>query len=107
MPESDFVLAAFIEEWGLLRRAHRARRVRLPIIFRILSIANSSGRNFEKYICLGAAIMFTLQFLINSASATGLLPVVGIPFPFLSYGGSGLVANFVVLSLVDFVRRSK
>jgi rod shape determining protein RodA len=106
VPESDFVLAAFIEEWGFFG-ALVVIIAFAVLIFRIIGIASAAERNFEKYICLGAAIMFTLQFLINAASATGLLPVVGIPFPFLSYGGSGLLANFVVLSLVDFVRRRK
>jgi rod shape determining protein RodA len=104
VPESDFAFAAFIEEWGFFG-AFVVLAAFLFLIFRILAIGNAAERNFGKYICYGAAIMFTTQFLINSGSVTGLLPVMGIPMPFFSYGGSSLVANFVVLSLVDFVRR--
>lgn len=106
VPESDFVLAAFVEEWGFFGALVVLSAFGF-LIFYILGIAAGAERNFEKYICLGVAIMFTTQFFINSASVTGLFPVIGVPFPFLSYGGSGLLMNFVALSLVDFVRRRK
>ena len=106
VPESDFALAAFVEEWGFFG-AFIVLGAFGFLVFYILGIAAGAERNFEKYICLGVAIMFTTQCFINSASVTGLFPVIGVPFPFLSYGGSGLIINFVALSLVDFVRRRK
>lgn len=106
VPESDFALAAFVEEWGFFGAIIVLGAFGF-LIFYILGIAAGTDRNFEKYICIGVAIMFTTQFFINSASVTGLFPVIGVPFPFLSYGGSGLLINFVALSLVDFVRRRK
>lgn len=105
VPESDFAFAAFIEEWGFFGAAIVLGAF-MFLIFRILSIGAAADRNFGKYICIGAAIMFTTQFVINAGSVSGLLPVMGIPFPFFSYGGSSLVANFVILSLVDYVRRN-
>jgi len=104
VPESDFAFAAFAEEWGFFGVLVVLTAFGF-LIFYILGIAAGAERNFEKYICLGVAIMFTTQMFINSASVTGLFPVIGVPFPFLSYGGSGLLMNFVALSLVDFVRR--
>jgi rod shape determining protein RodA len=106
VPESDFALAAFVEEWGFFGALIVLSAFGF-LIFYILSIAAGAERNFEKYICIGVAIMFTAQCFINSASVTGLFPVIGVPFPFLSYGGSGLLINFVALSLVDFVRRRR
>lgn len=104
VPESDFALAAFVEEWGFFGAIVVLGSFGF-LIFYILSIAANTDRNFKKYICIGVAIMFTTQLFINSASVIGLFPVIGIPFPFLSYGGSGLLINFVALSLVDSVRR--
>jgi rod shape determining protein RodA len=106
VPESDFAFAAFVEEWGFFGALVILSAFGF-LIFYILSIAAGAERNFEKYICIGVAIMFSTQFFINSASVTGLFPVIGVPFPFLSYGGSALMMNFVALSLVDFVRRRK
>lgn len=106
VPESDFAFAAFVEEWGFFGALVMLGALGF-LIFYILGIAAGAERNFEKYICIGVAIMFSTQFFINSASVTGLFPVIGVPFPFLSYGGSALLMNFVALSLVDFVRRRK
>jgi rod shape determining protein RodA len=106
VPESDFAFAAFVEEWGFFGALVILSAFGF-LIFYILGIAAGAERNFEKYICIGVAIMFSTQFFINSASVTGLFPVIGVPFPFLSYGGSALLMNFVALSLVDFVRRRK
>jgi cell division protein FtsW len=61
--------------------------------------------NFEKFVCIGVAIVFGAQFVLNSGSATGFLPVVGISFPFLSYGGSDMLASFFLLSIINAIRR--
>lgn len=106
VPESDFAFAAFIEEWGFFG-ALVVLGAFAFLIFYILSLSASADRNFEKYICIGAAIMFTSQFFINAGSVSGILPVMGIPLPFFSYGGSSLLSGFITLSLVDFVRRRK
>ncbi|MBI2604352.1 MAG: FtsW/RodA/SpoVE family cell cycle protein, partial [Candidatus Harrisonbacteria bacterium] len=49
-----------------------------------------------------------LHFTVNVGSNVGLLPVIGVPFPFLSYGGSNLLANFIMLGIVQSIaaRRS-
>ena len=52
------------------------------------------------------AIMFGTQFLLNAGSVTGLTPVVGVTFPFMSYGGSSMIANAFLLALVNAIRRS-
>lgn len=104
VPESDFVLAAFTEEWGLFG----AFVVILSfgfLLYKIAKIAVAADHNFEKYICLGGIIIFATQFFINSASETGLIPVIGLTFPFLSYGGSSLITNFFILSMIESVRR--
>ena len=99
---ADFILAAFIEEWGMAGGLIIMAAF-LYLIFTILKIGTLAETNFEKFICLGTATVFSLHFVINTGSALGLFPVVGIPFPFLSYGGSNLITNFFLLSVVHSI----
>jgi cell division protein FtsW (lipid II flippase) len=64
-----------------------------------------ADRNFEKFFCMGTAMMLVSQFILNAGSTTGLLPVVGVTFPFLSYGGSSLLTNFLLLAIVYSIQR--
>jgi rod shape determining protein RodA len=70
-----------------------------------LRIGFFAENNFGKFVCLGTAIAFGIQFFLNSGSALGLVPVVGLPFPFLSYGGSALLAGFFLLAVVGSIER--
>jgi rod shape determining protein RodA len=103
-PTEDFIFAAFIEEWGVFGGIAIVAAF-LLLIFQILRIGLLADENFEKFICLGVAIMLGVQFLLNTGSTTGLLPVIGVTFPFFSYGGSSMMANFFVLSLVNSIRK--
>lgn len=103
-PSTDFVFAAFTEEWGLLG-AILVLAAFLYLIFQILRVGQDQKNNFEHFIALGVAIVFGLQFMVNAGSATGLFPVVGVTFPFLSYGGSSLVADSILLGLVYSIQR--
>ncbi len=103
-PSSDFILAALIEEWGMVGGLAVIASL-LFLIYQILKIGAGAAYNFEKFICLGTVMVFGLQFLLNGGSEVGLLPVIGVTFPFLSYGGSSLLANFFLLSIVNAIRR--
>lgn len=103
-PSSDFILAAFIEEWGLLGGALVVGSF-LWLIYGVLTAGAVADRNFEKFICLGAAMVWGVHFLLNAGSGLGLTPVVGVTFPFLSYGGSSTVTNFFLLSIVYAIKR--
>ncbi len=103
-PSEDFIFAAFIEEWGVAGGIVIVAAF-LFLIFQILRIGLLADENFEKFICFGAAIMLGVQFLLNTGSTTGLLPVIVVTFPFLSYGGSSMMANFFTLSLVNSIRK--
>jgi rod shape determining protein RodA len=102
--ESDFVYAAFTEEWGLIG-AVVVLVAFLSMLFRIFIIGMNSDSNFYRLLCLGTAIMFLVQFFVNVGSATGILPVIGITFPFLSYGGSSIIANSLLIGIVQSARR--
>ncbi len=103
-PTEDFIFAAIIEEWGIAAGLLIIAAF-LFLIFRILAIGLRADKNFEKFICLGTAAMLGIQFLLNAGSATGLTPVVGVTFPFLSYGGSSIIADFFLLAVVNSVRQ--
>jgi rod shape determining protein RodA len=103
-PSEDFIFTAFIEEWGAVGGIVLVVAF-LFLIFQILRIGLLADENFEKFICLGAAMMLGVQFLLNTGSTTGITPVIGVTFPFLSYGGSSMLANFFTLSMVNSIRK--
>ncbi|RJQ29343.1 hypothetical protein C4571_01805 [Candidatus Parcubacteria bacterium] len=103
-PATDFIVSALIEEWGLVVGLVVLGAF-LYLVFGIVQIGMAAEHNFEKFIALGAAMVFGLQFLLNTGSATGITPVIGITFPFLSYGGSSILTSFLLLSLVNAIRR--
>jgi rod shape determining protein RodA len=98
-PTNDFILAAFIEEWGIIGGAVLIAAF-LWLIWAILRIGFFAENNFDKFVCLGTAITLGIQFFLNSGSALGLVPVVGLPFPFFSYGGSALLVGFFLLAII-------
>lgn len=102
-PAEDFILAAIVEEWGILGGLVVLAAF-LFLIFQILRIGAVADENFEKFICLGTAVMFMVQFFLNAGSTTGLLPVVGVTFPFVSYGGSSLIVDFFLISIINSIR---
>lgn len=104
LPEAktDFIFSAFIEEWGIVSGVLLVG-IFIFLIERILRIGMKAERNFEKFICLGTAIMFAVHFLINAGEAVGLMPVIGVTFPFLSYGGSNLLLNFLLLGIINSI----
>jgi rod shape determining protein RodA len=104
VPTADFIFAAFIEEWGIFG----GLVVLIAFFFlirRILAIGSLAEENFAKCICLGVAIMFSVQFFLNAGSTTGILPVIGVTFPFMSYGGTSMVVNSFLLAIVNAIRR--
>lgn len=105
-PGTDFIFAALTEEWGLLG-ALLVLGAFLIMMLQIFKVALAQDSNFEHFLVLGIAIVFALQFLVNAGSATGLFPVVGVTFPFLSYGGSSLLVNFCLLGMVYAVGRRR
>lgn len=106
-PANDFVLAALVEEWGVVAGIMVAAAMAF-LIYQILKIGMRAGQNFEKFVCLGVAMVFCLHFLVNAGSTLGLFPVVGVTFPFLSYGGSSLIVDFFLLAMVNAIgRRNK
>lgn len=104
VPEDDFILAALIEEWGLAV-GFLVIAAFMALVYQVLKIGFLARQNFEKFFCLGVAMVFGLHFLINTGSTTGIFPVVGVTFPFLSYGGSSLLTSSTLLAIINSIAR--
>lgn len=105
LPEqhTDFVFSVFAEEWGFVGGAALILIYCLLILV-ALQIARSCRERFGSLLALGATAMIFWQIFINISMVTGLLPVVGIPLPFFSYGGSAMLANCLIVGLLLNIR---
>ena len=106
LPEShnDFVFAATAEQFGFVGISLVMGAI-LFIIYRILAIGRAVVSNFGKIFSIGMAVFIFSHALIGSAVNIGLMPVTGIPFPFLSYGGSYLISTMTGLGILQSIKR--
>ncbi|MBI5079190.1 rod shape-determining protein RodA [Candidatus Wolfebacteria bacterium] len=104
--QTDFIFAAFTEEWGMIA-GFLLLVVFTAMVLRIIKIGLAADNNFSRFVSLGTAILFVTQFVLNIGSNLGLTPVVGVTFPFLSYGGSSLLTNLILVGIIQsvFIRR--
>lgn len=101
--QTDFIFAAFIEEWGLAGGLVLVGTF-LFVLYRLIGIGLRAGDNYSKFVVLGAVLIFTIHFFINTGSNIGLMPVTGIPFPFVSYGGSSLLTAAILISIIEHIK---
>ena len=109
LPESytDFVYCVIGEEFGFVGAAI-VIMLFLFLLIRLLSIAGNHKHPFAQLVTVSVAAVFFIHFFINVGSATALLPVIGIPLPFISYGGSAFLTNTLMLAIclnMDFHKR--
>lgn len=102
--ETDFIFAAFAEEWGFIGVV-MILLLYAVVIWRIIKNAIHGATNFEILFGAGLAILFVSHFVVNVGMNIGLLPVTGTTIPFLSYGGSHLITEFVGLGILMGMRR--
>jgi rod shape determining protein RodA len=96
---TDFIFCTVGEEWGFLGTA-TVILLYLGLLFRILIIAERQRSNFNRFYAYGAAGILFFHFLINIGMTIGLIPVVGIPLPLVSYGGSSLMAFTLLVAVL-------
>lgn len=97
--ETDFIFASFAEEWGFVGVVLLLLLFAL-LIYRILRTAYFGASNFETLFGVGFAIFLLAHFTIHVGMNIGLLPVTGLTMPFMSYGGSHLLTEFIGLGIV-------
>ena len=100
--QTDFIFAAAIEEFGAAIGLAIAGAF-LLVLYELIKIGMGANNNFSKFFCLGTAIVFLAHFVLNVGSNLGLLPVIGTPFPFLSYGGSNLLVNAILVGMAQSI----
>lgn len=100
---TDFIFTVVGEELGLLGGGTLLALFAL-LMWRILQAAREASDPFGSYICAGVVGMFTFQIFENIGMTMGIMPITGIPLPFMSYGGSSTLACFAAVGLVLNVR---
>lgn len=94
--ETDFIFCTVGEEWGLMGTA-TVILLYLVLIVRLIIMAERQRSDFTRIYGYGVAAVFLFHLLINVGMTIGLLPVIGIPLPFISYGGSSLISFTILL----------
>ncbi len=105
LPErhTDFIFAVFAETWGFVGCLVLLTCYAL-LLLRGFDIAASTREPVGRLVALGVTALVATQVLVNVGMVTGLIPVVGIPLPFMSYGGSSMVVSMMALGLLLSVR---
>lgn len=96
---TDFIFSVISEEFGFIGAALVALAL-FFIIWRCFKTAQRSSNLFGRYICVGTASMLLFHSFENMGMCIGLMPVTGIPLPFVSYGGTSMVTNMIAIGLV-------
>ncbi len=101
---TDFILSGMMEELGFVS-IFFVVLIMLFIIFRIFKIAARVDNPIYYLFCVGAGLLLIFSFLINSFGISGITPIKGIAVPFLSYGGSQIVASSITIGLILMISK--
>ncbi|HUY62693.1 MAG TPA: FtsW/RodA/SpoVE family cell cycle protein [Candidatus Paceibacterota bacterium] len=102
--QTDFIFAAFAEEWGFVGVV-LLFAVYALLFARLIQIARAATTNFDAFFTLGVLILFAAHVAIHAGISIGLLPVTGTTIPFMSSGGSHLVLEFGALGIITSLAR--
>jgi rod shape determining protein RodA len=108
LPEShtDFIFATFSEEWGLF-----GALILIGLYFFIIQqgmrIAERTSDHYGKLLALGITLQLGVQAGVNIAMNMGMAPVVGLPLPLMSYGGSSVIVTFIALGILANVSKTR
>ena len=103
---ADLPFSAVGEEFGLVGAAV-VIALYVVVLMRIWRIAHLSRDLLGTYLCVGVFTMLLWQVFQNIAMTVGIMPITGLPLPFISYGGSGVVMFFALIGLVQNVLMSR
>ena len=104
-PQTDFIFASIAEEMGLLG-VSILLFLYIFLGWRIIKIATLTSVNFCRFFAFGFIILIGSQAFINIGMNLGLLPIVGLSLPFISYGGSSLISLFIGLGILQSIRKN-
>ena len=105
LPEkhTDFIFSVFAEEWGFIGSA-LLLGIYLLLFLRGLDTAMKAKDEFGRLAATGITAMFFIYFCVNIGMTLGIMPVVGVPLPFVSYGGTALLSNFIAAGILINIR---
>jgi rod shape determining protein RodA len=103
---TDFIMSVPAEEFGFIG-ALIILLLYIFLIYRSLAIASSVRSNFSSVVAIGITGIWFLHVLVNIGMTLGLIPVVGIPLPFMSYGGSSLITNMLMAGILMNLYRNR
>lgn len=106
---SDYIFATVGEEWGFFGSILTIILFTI-LILRMINRANTNRNIFNKIVIYSVASIFFFQYAINISMVIGIFPTVGIPLPFISYGGSSLLASIILFGgyiKLDSVKKEK
>jgi len=108
LPEkhTDFVFAVFGEEFGLIGNVLLVL-LYLALIARAMVIASNASTLFARLVAGAVTLMFFTYAFVNMGMVSGILPVVGVPLPFLSYGGTAMVSLFIGVGILMNVQANR
>ena len=96
---TDFIFSILSEEIGFAGGIF-VYSLFLVILLRIIAIVKKTSNLYGSYIAMGILGMFFFHFIVNVGMVMGIMPITGIPLPFLSYGGSALLTNMIAIGLL-------
>ncbi|MFJ5716372.1 FtsW/RodA/SpoVE family cell cycle protein [Neobacillus sp. NPDC093127] len=102
---TDFIFATVAEEGGFIIAAFVVLLFML-LLYRIIRIGHKSQTSFGMYICAGITLSFSVQIFQNIGMVVGIMPVKGIALPFLTYGGSSLFSNMILMGMILSIRKT-
>jgi rod shape determining protein RodA len=100
--ESDFIFTLVGEEFGFIGCAFLLLLFFL-LIARVLALSYSTQTTYERYICYGASAVLLFHVFINAGMTMKIVPVTGVPLPFISQGGSSLITFWVLLAVLESI----
>jgi rod shape determining protein RodA len=104
--QTDFIFSVIAEELGFVGLAVLLL-LYLVLLWRLTVIARTAHNDFGTFTVCGILILFFVQLVFNVGAATGMLPVTGLTLPFVSYGGSSLMMNCLLIGIVESIARSR
>lgn len=102
---TDFIMSVIAEELGFIGVAAIIILL-MTIVLRGIFIAKQCNNDFGTFLAIGISSMIGIQAIINLGAISGLLPITGVPLPFLSYGGSSLLAVMIAMGILNNIARS-
>ncbi len=104
-PQTDFIFASWAEETGLVGVLVLLGLFAV-LFWRIFNIAIHNQDNFPRLFAVGVGFIIMAEFFVHIGMNLGLLPIIGIPLPLVSYGGSGLITTFCALGILQSIKKN-